>query len=272
MPAPLTEAAIEKLRAMIMSGELSPGSRLPPEAKLAEILGMSRGPVREAVRALVTARVLDVRRGDGTYITSLSPELLLEGIGFAVDLMQDESALELLEVRRVLEPAATELAAIRATDAQLAEIGACLDWMRAAKTGEELVKHDAEFHSLVGAASGNRPLASMLSGVSGRSLRARIWRGMIEADATSRTIAEHQQIYEALSSRDGARSAAAALVHVATTASWLRRLLSSDAESNSALDMRVDALSPAESGKSDTSHEPALGDKECDNNRYRGQR
>ena len=64
----------------------------------------------------MTARVLDVRRGDGTYVTSLRPELLLAGIGAAADLLQDGFTLELVEVRRILEPAATAMAATRITD------------------------------------------------------------------------------------------------------------------------------------------------------------
>ena len=59
----------------------------------------------------MTARVLDVRRGDGTYVTSLRPELLLAGIGAAADLLQDGFTLELVQVRRILEPAATAMAA-----------------------------------------------------------------------------------------------------------------------------------------------------------------
>lgn len=88
MSAPLTEAAIAQMREMIASGQLALGARLPPEAELAAQLGASRNTAREAVRALVTARVLDVRRGDGTYVTSLRPELLLEGLGAAVELLQ----------------------------------------------------------------------------------------------------------------------------------------------------------------------------------------
>ena len=83
MSAPLTEAAIQKMRAMIAGGEFQPGARLPPEAELAAVLGASRNTAREAVRALTTAHVLDVRRGDGTFVTSLRPELLLEGISAA---------------------------------------------------------------------------------------------------------------------------------------------------------------------------------------------
>ena len=107
MPASLTEAAIEQVRQLIASGRLSPGERLPPEAELAESLGTGRNTMREAVRALVTARVLEIRRGDGTFVTSLRPELLLAGIGAAADLLLDDFTLELVQVRRILEPAAT---------------------------------------------------------------------------------------------------------------------------------------------------------------------
>jgi GntR family transcriptional repressor for pyruvate dehydrogenase complex len=235
MAAPVTEAAIEAIRRLIISGELPPGARLPAEAELATELGMSRGTVREAVRALVTARVLDVRRGDGTYVTSLRPELLLQGIGFVVDLMQDEWSLELVEVRRVLEPAATALAAARATDEQLGEIGMCLDKMRAAADQEELVHFDAQFHALVGVACGNRSLASMLAGLSGRSIRARVWRGIVDDDATSQTLAEHERIYAALCARDEALSSAAALMHVGTTQTWLRRFLEQEGAPDASL-------------------------------------
>lgn len=229
MAAPVTEAAIEKIRQLIISGRLAPGSRLPAEAVLAQDLGLSRGTVREAVRALVATRVLDVRRGDGSYVTSLRPELLLEGMAFAADLMQDEAFLELVEVRRVLEPAATALAAVRAMPANLAALAATLDRMRAsAHDYEALVGHDAHFHELVAQAAGNSTMASMLSGLSGRTQRSRVWRGIMEADAIRLTIAEHERIYAALLARDPELSHAAALVHVATTQSWLRRVLGGD--------------------------------------------
>jgi DNA-binding FadR family transcriptional regulator len=73
----LTDKAIEQIR----TGALPPGSRLPPEPDLAAQLGLSRNLAREAVKALAVARVLEVRRGDGTYVTSLQPSLLLEGLG-----------------------------------------------------------------------------------------------------------------------------------------------------------------------------------------------
>src|SRR3954467_2923695 len=147
------------MRQLVVDGELVPGQRLPPEAELAESLGMSRSTVREAVRALVTARVLDVKRGDGTYVTSLRPELLLAGIGAAADLLQNEFTLELMQVCRILEPAATAMAASRITDGALEDLEACLHRMSEASSHEELVRFDEEFHEIVATAAGNATLA-----------------------------------------------------------------------------------------------------------------
>ena len=225
MAAPLTEAAIQQVRQLIVTGELVPGQRLPPEAELAESLGTSRSTVREAVRALVTARVLDVRRGDGTFVTSLRPELLLAGIGAAADLLQGDFTLELIEVRRILEPAATRMAATRITEATLAELDACLHQMSAARSNDELVQFDEAFHQLVATTTGNATLASMLTGVSSRTTRGRAWRGIVEAGATERTISEHAAILSALRARDPQLAEAAALLHVSTTEAWFRRVL-----------------------------------------------
>ena len=226
MGAPLTEAAIQQVRDLIATGELTPGSRLPPEAELADALGTSRSTVREAVRALVTARVLDVRRGDGTYVTSLRPELLLEGIGAAADLMHDDFTLELVQVRRILEPAATAMAASRINEAVLDELEACLHRMSEAPSQDELVQFDAQFHELVARAAGNETLASMLNGVSSRTSRARVWRGVVEAGAKERTILEHAEILAALRARDPRLAEAAALIHVSTTEAWIRQMVS----------------------------------------------
>ena len=228
----LTDRAIEQIRELIRTGALPPGSKLPPEPELAAQLGLSRNLAREAVKALAVARVLEVRRGDGTYVTSLQPSLLLEGLGGAVELLQGDSValLDLMEVRRLLEPVATSLAATRITDEQLAEVKRHLDAMRAARDDvERLNAHDAAFHRAVVAATGNETLLTLLEGISGRTLRARIWRGLVDDQAAGRTLAEHQAIFDALSARDAVLSNAAALMHVNHTEQWLRDHLSDTA-------------------------------------------
>src|SRR5229473_3015014 len=97
----VTEEAIDKIRELIVSGSWGPGDRLPKESELAAQLGLSRNSMRAAVRAMSQLRVLEVRQGDGTYVTSLKPELLLESTSFVSHLLVGESALELFEVRRL---------------------------------------------------------------------------------------------------------------------------------------------------------------------------
>ena len=227
----LTDEAIAKIRSMIQSGQLPPGTRLPPEPRLAAQMGLSRSGVREAVKVLEAARVLDVRRGDGTYVTSLAPRLLLEGLGVAVELLRDDTLLEVMEVRRLLEPAATGLAALRMPDSAIDELGEILADMRtAADDAELLVRYDIAFHRTVIAATGNETLTSLLDGLSSRTLRARVWRGLIEGNSAHVTLNEHEAIYRALRSRDPALAQATALMHVNTSESWLHTVLSTAPE------------------------------------------
>lgn len=230
MAAPLTEAAIERVRSLIISGRLVPGERLPAEAELSVELGVSRSSLREAVRGLVTAGVLDVRRGDGTYVTSLTPDLLLTGIGAAVELMQEDSILNLLESRRLIEPSVTALAAVRASAQQRAEIGTHLERMAGASAHEDLIRYDTDFHAAVARSSQNPVLASVLTGISSGTVRTRAWRGIIDADAYHRTLLEHRTIFAAIEARDARLAEAAALVHVASVESWLQTMVAVGAE------------------------------------------
>jgi GntR family transcriptional repressor for pyruvate dehydrogenase complex len=182
--------------------------------------------MREAVKALEMVRVLDVRRGDGTYVTSLEPRLLLEGLGLAVDLLQDESVLSVVEVRRLLEPAATGLAAERITDEGLARIEERLREMdEAGSDAERQVAADAAFHLEVFTATRNQTLLSILDGLSSLTLRARIWRAVVEGDAITETLQQHRAIFSALAARDRPLAEAAALMHVTTSENWLRNVM-----------------------------------------------
>src|SRR5690349_1435798 len=138
---------------MITRGELKPGDRLPRESDLAARIGLSRNSLREAVRALSLIRILETRQGDGTYVTSLEPDLLLESVGFVADLHQDLGPI--LEVRRILEAAATTLAAQHVTDAELLTLAALVDEAEACETVEALVENDLAFHRTIAGASRN---------------------------------------------------------------------------------------------------------------------
>jgi DNA-binding FadR family transcriptional regulator len=221
----LTDVAIEKIKEMILDGRLNPGDRLPREADLAEQLGVSRGPLREAVRALSMVRILDVRRGDGTYVTGLTPEILLETMGFLIDFHQDSSILDLFEVRRALEPMAAEKAATRMSDADVATLLVLVDALGPDATVDDVVANDLEFHRCIAEAAGNRVLTSLIEGVGGRTQRARVWRGITQQDAFERTRREHRAIAEAIGNRQPSVAHACSVAHVAGIEGWLRRNL-----------------------------------------------
>src|SRR5438309_8851339 len=165
----LTEGAIDKIRERIVSGAWGPGDRLPKESELAAELGLSRNSLREAVRALSQLRVLEVRQGDGTYVSSLEPDLLLESTHFISHLLLSDTEIELYEVRRILEAAAAALAAARIDDEEKQDLGSSLDRMREAQGVEELVEADVAFHAVIARATGNRVLIFLLV-----SLRKRV--------------------------------------------------------------------------------------------------
>jgi GntR family transcriptional repressor for pyruvate dehydrogenase complex len=221
----VTDEAILKIKSMLLSGELKPGDRLPPEKELGEALGLSRSSLREAVKALEVIRVLDVRRGDGTYVTSLTPGLLLDVMSFVVDLHQDDSVLELFEVRRILEPAAGALATPHVTADDVADLRALLAQVDHTTSADDLVANDIVFHRRIAERSGNAYLTGLLDTLSSSTVRARVWRGLTEEGSVERTLTEHRAIVDALEARDAELVAALLTVHVSGVAGWLRRAL-----------------------------------------------
>jgi GntR family transcriptional repressor for pyruvate dehydrogenase complex len=218
----LTDEAIGKIKEMIISGRVRPGEKLPREADLAAELGLSRNSLREAVKALTLVNVLDVRQGDGTYATSLAPSLLLEALTFITDFHRDDSVLEFFEVRRILEPAATGLAALRMSAEEKAELGKILDAVTAESPVDDFVATDLEFHKKIAVGSGNSVLASLVDSMSLPTVRARVWRGMTEPRALERTLAEHRAIHGAILSGDADLARSWATVHIGGIESWLR--------------------------------------------------
>jgi DNA-binding FadR family transcriptional regulator len=221
----LTDEAIEKIKQMIVSGRVRPGEKLPREADLAAELGLSRNSLREAVKALSLINVLDVRQGDGTYTTSLAPSLLLEALSFIVDFHRDDTVLEFLEVRRILEPAATALAALRMSPEDQAELSKLLDAATVDSPVDDFVAADLEFHKKIAIGSGNSVLASLVDNMSMPTVRARVWRGMTQPHAQERTLAEHRAICQAIMSRDPELARSWATAHISGIESWLRTAL-----------------------------------------------
>lgn len=224
----VADDAIAKIKEMIVSGELQPGDRLPRELDLARRLGLSRNSLREAVRALSLVRILDVRQGDGTYVTSLEADVLLDAMSFMVDLHHDRNVTHILEARRVMEAATAALAAQYIDEEELVELHRLIDAAADCATVEEFVDNDLEFHRKIAIASRNPVLASLLDSLASRTSRARIWRGVMQSDARERALMEHRALVEALEEHRPDQARAWATVHIAGVEEWVRLALAAD--------------------------------------------
>ena len=219
-PRSQSNVVIDGIREMLTSGRLVAGARLPVEKDLCAMLGVSRGSLREGVRALVVLGVLETRQGDGTYVTDLGPSQLFEPLGFLADLQSPENSVHLLGVRRVLEPEAAAHAALNMSDADLESAGRILDRgdaLLADEQGMDLeatIDVDTDFHRLIAHASGNPAFAAIIEALVGRTARARLWRAIHEHGAVRETQREHRAILDALIARDPDRARIRMSVHV----------------------------------------------------------
>jgi GntR family transcriptional repressor for pyruvate dehydrogenase complex len=221
----VVDDAIDRLKRRIGTGEFAPGHKLPPEAALARELELSRLSLREAVRVLVMAGVLEVRHGAGTFVTDLRPDRMVDAIGDFLQLSHDTGVGELFECRRVLEPGATALAATRIDQATLDVLAEQIERMRTVRDPEELVAEDLAFHATIVAAAGNRTLHALASTVAQRTARARVWRALGREDVWTRTHQQHLDIYFALRDRDSMAAFVAATRHVADVETWVQERL-----------------------------------------------
>ncbi|GLY49237.1 FadR/GntR family transcriptional regulator [Lentzea sp. NBRC 102530] len=160
--AGLVDQVIEQMRGAITTGEWPVGQRIPPEPELVTALGVGRNTVREAVRALSHAGLLEVRQGDGTFVRATSE---LSG---AVRRMCGTELKEVLQVRRTLEMEGARLAAKHRTEAELARLTEVLAKRDAAMENEqwaEVIEHDTAFHVLLVQCSHNALLAELYQGL-----------------------------------------------------------------------------------------------------------
>ncbi|MDP9025948.1 MAG: FadR family transcriptional regulator [Actinomycetota bacterium] len=199
-----TDVVLQGIKHMITAGQLGPGSRLPIEKDLAVALGVSRGSLREGVRALCIMGVLETRQGDGTYVTSLDSKLLLAPMGFMVDLQAPEHRHDLHTVRRVLESEAAARAALFITDDQLAEATSILEGVAPLVVMGDNLDHDAimeadiAFHHVVAQSSNNSALSALIDALANRTQRARLWLGLHNHGQVVASHGEHMAILGAL--------------------------------------------------------------------------
>ena len=202
VPKSLVDAVTERLEAAIVAGELAPGERIR-EQTLAASLGVSRGPLREAIRRLEGRRLLDRKVNVGVSVAMLSPERLDN----------------LLTVREALEGMACRLAAERMSDQELKELVKLLE-SHARKpdvtqgSGYYQESGDYDFHFRIATASRNELLSSIVKGDLYDLLRVYRYKSSTMTGRAAQAIEEHRAIVEALVARDPDRAEAAMRAHI----------------------------------------------------------
>ena len=209
----LSQAVSAAVLGRIRSGEFGPGDRLPTEKMLMEEYGVGRNSVREAIQALVTMGLVEVRPGRGATVIGIDSENALDAETFAA-LLKEEAVDDLYAFRRLLEIETASCAAQKATEKEIAEIERCLQAFEFAYTRHApMSQADDEFHAAIARASENAVFATMLDAVSGLIANARRLTERVPW-AAARAVDEHEQILAAIKARDPAAAADAMRRHL----------------------------------------------------------
>jgi GntR family transcriptional regulator, transcriptional repressor for pyruvate dehydrogenase complex len=226
---PLPAQVARLLLDYLLAGNVSPGTRLPSERRLAEELGVGRSVVREALKSLGLLGLIEVRQGDGTYVKQLESELLPRVIEWGL-LLGERRTLDLVEARQHLEAITAQLAAARRSDSDLVALQDSLHGMKAAEGDiETFVGHDVAFHLRIAEAAGNSVLSTVLTNIQSL-LRVWITRVIRDAGQSNPSYLEHVPVYQAIVNRDPAAAGAAMQAHLDAAARRLRAALQNKEE------------------------------------------
>ena len=212
---PAYQQVADQLLDLILSGSLASGDRLPPEASLASIFGVSRSTVREALRVLASRDMIMTTRGTtgGTFVSRIELDQVSDYLETSLGLMSgtdDVSVGDMLEARDVLEVPAARLAAERREDHHVVAMREVIDREVLSRGRSGKFREHRNFHGLVVEATGNGLLTVMTAPVF-RVLQARFLNPEVPRDFWSQVDADHHEIWVAI--RDGDPDAAGTAMH-----------------------------------------------------------
>ncbi len=203
----------DQVAGLIARGEFPPGSRLPTERELAQLLGVSRPSVREGLIALEVEGLVDVRVGSGIYVRRARA-----GIANPDTLGDSPGPFELLRARRVIEGEVAEIAARAARDSDIAGIAEAVRMMKSDIHGGDVYETgDRLFHVRIAEATRNTVLVSvvnMMWDLRNSPVYASLMRHAVTDGVRSRSVTDHERILKALAARDPAAAKAAMRKHL----------------------------------------------------------
>ncbi|MFR1051645.1 MAG: FadR/GntR family transcriptional regulator [Lachnospirales bacterium] len=216
---PLSVTVEEQIIRIIKENELRPGDRLDTEMELSRRLGVGRGTVREAIKGLVSRNILVVRQGSGTFI-SPRPGVSDDPLGLTFAKQDRQLALDLLDVRLMLEPEMAAMAADRATDYELKRLEAqCAKVERFIRGERVYQQEDVELHRCIALASHNQVVGTLVPVIhSSASLNIDLTRNELKEN----TIRSHRELVNAIRGRDPQRARYAMILHLAENRRYLQ--------------------------------------------------
>src|SRR5207248_3181058 len=218
------EQVAEQIRKLIASGALKAGDKLPSERDLCRTLGVGRSSIRDAVRTLEVMGILEPRQGHGTLVRDLSADALVVPLA-SVLTRKREMVAELLDVRRILEPALAARAARNASDDEIAELEEILRRQeQKLQRGEPAIEEDSQFHYALALAARNSVLQRVLD-VLMDLLRESRTRSLQVPGRLERSYAGHRRILRAVKRRDAKAAEKAVRQHLSEIEAILMRQL-----------------------------------------------
>ena len=207
------EEIVRQVKQLIAEGRLKSGDRLPPERELAEKFVVSRTSVREALRALESLGLIEIRPGEGTFVRQVPLDALVGPLALVMT-SQREAIGELFEARRVLEPAIAALAAGRATPEEIHEMERILeDQAREIAAGKTGLAQDAAFHAAIGTAAHNRAITRIAHAVMDLLTQSRE-ESLNTPGRPTRSHQDHRRILQAIARRNATAARQAMLDHL----------------------------------------------------------
>lgn len=226
--AGITELVVERIKELLEKGDLRAGSRLPPERELAGLLKISRPSLRTALKALSVMGIINARPGAGTFIADSGREIFHQPMQF-MKLIHNSGSAEFFEARRIIETGLVELAAQRATPADVKAIGEELLGMRQSITDpERFLEYDVRFHRAIARAAGNTVMSGVMDTLTQMLFEARR-QTIRSARDFEMTILSHEAIYAAITTHDARRAREMMFDHLTVAEkSWERQVPAAD--------------------------------------------
>lgn len=212
----------DELMKYILQEPIKTGEKIPNEFELAEKFGVGRSTIREAVKGLVSRGILEVRRGSGTYVINTNP-LENDPLGFGKIEDKYELALELFEVRLMIEPEIAALACKNASEEDLIHLKKlCDETEELYLGGHNHIQKDIEFHTYIARCSKNQVVEILLPVIHTAVLTfANVTHRLLREE----TISSHRAITSAIMQRDSVGARCAMIMHLTYNRQTIMKIL-----------------------------------------------